>query len=112
MNKRLERIREEIRKEVSKIILYDIKDPRLKGMPSVINVKVTNDMSYATIYVSILGDEHEKEESHKALISAAGYVRRELSKRLKLRYVPIIKFEVDDYIEKSIRINKILDGLK
>ncbi len=112
MNKRIERIREEIRKEVSKIILYEIKDPRLKGMPSVVNVKVTNDMSYATIYVSILGTKEEKEDSHKALISAAGYVRRQLARRLRLRHIPIIKFEIDDFIEKGIKINKILNKLK
>lgn len=112
MNKRIERIRGEIKKEVSNILLFDIKDPRLKGMASVINVKVTNDLSYATIYVSVMGDEDEKNSSLKAITNSAGYIRRELSKRLNLRYVPVLKFKIDNYIEKSIKINKILNDLK
>ncbi|MBN2852336.1 MAG: 30S ribosome-binding factor RbfA [Clostridia bacterium] len=112
MNRRIDRIREEIKKEVSNILLYDLKDPRLRGMASVISVKVTNDLSYCTIYVSVLGDQSEKEDSMKAVKSAEGFVRRELSKRLGIRYVPEIKFELDESIDKSIRINEILNSLK
>lgn len=112
MNKRIERIREEIRKEVSNILLFDIKDPRLKGMASVLNVKVTGDLSRATIYISVMGNEIEKKQSLIAITNSAGFIRRELSKRLNLRYVPELKFEIDNYIEKSIKINKILNDLK
>ncbi len=112
MNKRIERIRGEIKKEVSNILLFDIKDPRLQGMASVVNVKVTSDLSRATIYVSVMGDDIAKKNSLIAITNSAGFIRRELSRRLNLRYVPELKFEIDDYIEKSIKINKILNDLK
>ncbi len=112
MNKRVQRIRGELKKEISNIILYDIKDPRLRGMASVVNLKVTNDFSQATAYISILGTEEEKADSIIAIKSAAGYIRRELSHRLKLRYVPEIKFEIDDFIEIGNKINSIINKLK
>jgi len=112
MNKRVERIRGELKREISKILLYDISDPRLRAMASVVNVKVTNDFSYATIYISILGNEEEKKDSIKAITNAAGYIRRELSHRLRLRYVPELRFEIDNYIENGAKINNILKSLK
>ena len=112
MSKRNERVSMELKKEISKILLSEIKDPRLTAMPGVIAVKVTEDMSYADVFVSLYGDEKSKAETLKAIESASGFIRRQLSRRLKLRYVPVLRFNYDDFIEQGFRINSILDYLK
>ncbi|MDX1358683.1 MAG: 30S ribosome-binding factor RbfA [Clostridia bacterium] len=112
MSKRIDRISAELKKEISNILLNDIKDPRLTAMPGVIAVRVTEDMSYADVYVSLFGDEKSKAGTLKAIMSASGYIRRQLSARLKLRYVPELRFKCDDFIEQGFRINSILESLK
>lgn len=102
----------ELKKEISNILLSEIKDPRLTAMPGVIAVKVTEDMSYADVFVSLYGDEKSKDDTMKAIKSATGFIRRLLSKRLRLRYVPELRFNCDDFIEQGFRINSILDSLK
>ncbi len=111
MSKRSDRISIELKKEISNILLTDIKDPRLTSMPGVISVRVTDDMSYADVYVSLYGNEKSKEESMKAIESASGYIRRQLAKRLRLRHTPELRFMCDDFIEQGFKINSILDSL-
>ena len=101
MSKRKDRISAEIKREISEILQNDIKDPRLRAMPGVIGVRVTEDMSYADIYVSLFGDEKARNDSLKAIKSASGFIRRELSHRMKLRHVPELRFKCDDYIERA-----------
>ena len=112
MVKRTDRISGEIKKEISLILQNEIKDPRLTSMPGVIGVRVTNDMSYADVYVSLYGDQESRDESLKAIVSSAGYIRHLLSRRLKLRHVPELRFKCDDFIEEGFRINSLLDSLK
>ncbi|WMJ82022.1 30S ribosome-binding factor RbfA [Clostridium sp. MB40-C1] len=110
---RLGRINEEIRKEISNLISYEINDPRLTAMVSVTKVEVTNDLRYAKIFVSVFGNNEEsKNESFEALKSAAGYMRREIGHRVKLRYIPELILELDDSIEQGMHINKLLYDLK
>jgi len=112
VSKRNERISMELKKEISNILLTEIKDPRLTAMPGVIAVKVTEDMSYADIFVSLYGDEKSKDDTLKAIKSATGFIRRQLSRRLKLRYVPELRFNCDNFIEQGFKINSILESLK
>lgn len=109
---RLGRINEEIKKEISNIIRYDINDPRLTAMVSVTKVSVTNDLKYATVFVSVFGNEKSKQESLKALKSSVGLIRREVGRRVKLRATPEILIELDSSIEQGMHINSILAGLK
>ncbi|MDP4133649.1 MAG: 30S ribosome-binding factor RbfA [Bacillota bacterium] len=104
---RIDRISEEIKKETSNI-LRDIKDPRMKGMVSILAVKVSKDLSYAKIYVSILGAKEDQLSTMQALKSAAGFVRRELSGRVDLRVTPQVVFELSDSIEHEIHISKMI----
>jgi len=109
MNK-IERINEDIQHALSSL-LRDIKDPRVKqGMISVTDVQVTNDLRYARIFLSVFELESEK-EFRKGLKSASGFLRRELSRILNLRYTPELIFELDKSIERGARINTILNGL-
>ena len=104
---RINRINEEVRRELADI-LRDLKDPRIPLMTSVVSVSVTPDLRYATVYVSVFGNEEVKAEALKGLKSSAGFVRRELGHRLNLRYTPEIIYKNDDSIEHGARINELL----
>lgn len=107
------RINEEVRKEVSDIIRNGIKDPRMSAMISVTDVKVTKDLRYAKVYVSIFGkNDAEKSESFLALKSSAGFVRKEIGHRINLRYTPEIIFEMDDSIEHGMHIDSLLHKIR
>ena len=106
-NNRFGRIDEEFKKEISQILNYELKNPNVTGMISVTKVKVTTDLSYATVYVSILNSKNIK-ETLAGLKKSSGYVRSELAKRINLRNTPEIIFELDDSIEYGARIDSIL----
>lgn len=108
---RLGRINEEMKKELSNIINYDINDPRLTAMVSVTKVEVTNDLRYAKVFVSVFGNEESQKNSLEALKSSLGYMRREVGHRVKLRYTPELILELDNSIEHGMHINKILSKL-
>lgn len=108
---RSERVAEEIKKELSMIIRDDVKDPRISDMLSIVKVDVSRDLSYAKIYVSVLGSDEEKEETIEGLESASGFIRKELASILQLRHVPELTFVLDSSIEYSIHISKKIDEL-
>lgn len=103
------RINEEVRREVSNIIQNEIKDPRLTAMVSVTAVKVTKDLRYAKVFVSIFGkDEEEKNNTFTALKNASGYIRKEIGIRNYLRHNPQIIFELDDSISYGMHIEELI----
>lgn len=106
---RINRISEEYKREISDIISNEIKDPRIAEFTSVTGVEVTKDLRYAKIYISVLGDDEKKEQTMQGLKSAAGFVRKEIAKRVKLRYTPEMVFELDTSIEHGIYISKLID---
>lgn len=107
------RIDEEVRREISTLIRDEIKDPRLTAMISVTAVKVTKDLRYAKVYVSIFAkSEEEKKENLEALKSASGFVRREIAQRINLRHNPQIIFELDDSIEYGMKIENLIQKTK
>lgn len=106
------RTTEDIRREVS-AILRELKDPRVTAvMLSVVRVEVTNDLSFCTVYVSAMEGMEAAQNAVKGLKSAAGFVRREVGSRLKLRHVPEMLFEATDSIEYSANIARILNDLE
>ncbi len=105
---RVGRIAEEIKREISQMIRDEIKDPRVTGLISVTQVEVTNDLSIAKIYISLLGDEEKRKNCLQGLEKATGYIRSELAKRLKLRYTPELVFKMDESIAYGAKISKIL----
>lgn len=107
------RINEEVRREISIIIRDEIKDPRMKSMVSITSVKVSKDLRYAKVFVSIFGkNEEEKDETFAALKSSSGYIRREIGQRINLRNTPQILFELDDSITYSMKIDKLIEKAK
>lgn len=106
---RIDKISEEVKREISRIIQQEIKDPRLPDMVSVTHVKVTKDLKYATVHISVLGDEEKKRKAILALRSAAGFIRHELGQNLLLRALPELIFKLDDSIEHGFYISKLID---
>ena len=108
---RIDRTAEDIKREITAII-RELKDPRIKGMLTVVNVKVSNDLSYGKVYISAMEGFDVAKESVKGLNSAAGYVRREIGSRLHLRKSPELTFIADNSVEHAIDIAKKLNELK
>ena len=106
-NNRLNRIDEEYRKELSQIIDRELKNPNITGMISVTKVKVTNDLKYAKVYVSILNSKNIK-DTLAGLKKSSGFIRSELAKRVNLRNTPELIFELDESLEYGARIDSIL----
>lgn len=109
-NNRFGRIDEEFKKEISQIINYELKNPNVTGMISVTKVKVTNDLSYAKVSVSILNSKNIK-DTLAGLKKSSGYIRSELAKRINLRNTPEIIFELDDSLEYGAKIDSILKDI-
>lgn len=108
---RTDRISEEVRREVDRIIREDVRDPRVAGTWSITRADVTRDLRYAKIRVSVL-EEEQRKPLVKALKNAAGFIRRELGKNLRLRYTPELLFEEDDNIAYGVHIASILADVK
>ena len=99
----------DIQRELSDL-LRELKDPRISKLLSIIKVDLSADLSYATVYVSAIEGFDKTVESVKGLKSAAGYLRRELGIRLKLRKTPELRFIADNSIEHSAHISRIIDS--
>lgn len=108
---RLARISEELKREISSIISNELKDPRIPMMTSVTKVEVTNDLKYAKVYISVLGDDDIIKNAFDGLNSAAGFVRKEIGARIRLRYIPQIIFVQDRSIEYGVYISKLLHDI-
>lgn len=111
--RRQERMSVEIKKMLSAIIKDQVKDPRIDlGAVSITRVDVTNDISHAKVYVSVLGDASKQEETMNALQKAKGFIRSELARVLEIRYAPDLELKLDKSIEHGIHISALLEELK
>ena len=107
---RVEKVRELMKQEISDIILHDLKDPRI-GFVTVTSVSCTEDLREAKIYVSVMGDEQSVRDTLAGLGRALGFVRREIGRRIRLRFTPEISFALDTSLEYSDRIRRLLDTM-
>ncbi len=105
------RMNGEVQRVLSKIIAQDIKDPRIHPMTSVVSVEVTPDLKFAKVFVSVLGNEEDKEKTSAGLKSAASHIRSKLAKNLNLRNTPELTFVIDDSIEYGVTMSKRIDEL-
>lgn len=108
MRIRPEKVAQLMRREVAEILQRKLRDPRMSAMVSVTDVEVTHDLSFAKIFVSIMGTPEERTKTLEGLVSAAGFVRHELGDRLGLREVPMIRFIHDDSIDRGARVEDLL----
>lgn len=111
-SRRISRVAELIKREVSQMLLHDIKDDRVgAGMVSVTDVDVSGDLQHAKIFVSIYGSDEARAETMAGLKSATGYVRSELGQRVRLRRTPEIIFQEDRSIERGNRVLSLINQL-
>ena len=109
---RRERVAGEILQEVSAMLAGELKDPRLSNFATITEVRMTPDLKQAKIYVSVMGPEDEQKSTIKALASAAGFIRHELSERLQLRRAPELMFVLDRSEEYAQHISELLRRTK
>lgn len=111
-SRRVARVAELIKREVSQMLLYGIKDDRVgAGMVSVTDVDVSGDLQHAKVFVSIYGTEEARAETMAGLRSATGYVRSELGQRVRLRRTPEVVFQEDRSIERGTRVLSLINQL-
>lgn len=111
MSRRQKRINHAIRREISDLLVRQVNDPRIKGFISVTEVDVSPDLAQAKVLISVMGSEEEKAEVFEGLTAGAGFLRRELGDRLRLRYTPRLVFEQDDTIERGERLLHLMEQL-
>lgn len=105
---RMNKINEELKKEISKVISYELKDPNLKGgLVTVTKVDTTPDLRFARVYVSMINIK-DKKQALAALKKSSGYIRTEIARTINLRTTPEIVFEFDESIEYGAKIDGIL----
>lgn len=110
--RRQERMAVEMKRVLSRILQEEIKDPRVDfSTVSVSRVEVTNDLSHARVYISIMGDEQKQQETMAALQKARGFIRSGVAAEIQLRHAPEIDFRLDRSIEHGIRISSLLDEI-
>ncbi len=110
MSLRANRVGEQMKKELGDIIGRKIKDPRI-GFVTVTDVSVSGDLQIAKVYISVLGDEEQRENTLKGLAKAKGFIRSEIGQRIRLRKTPEIQFEFDESIDYGNRIETLIHEL-
>lgn len=108
---RLARMNEELKKEISHILTFELKNPNVTGLISVTRAQITPDLKYAKVYVSLLNSKND-EKTMAGLKESAGFIRSQIAKTLNLRITPELIFEQDDSIEYGAKIEGILKELK
>ena len=112
MSRRTDRINGLLRQEISQLLSREIKDPRLNGVISITQVQTSSDLRNARVYLSVMGDSDAKKSALDGIQSAAAFLRRELRERLKMRYVPFLKFALDDSMENADAVLRIMDSIQ
>ena len=111
MSRRSERIAEAIKREAGLLVGHELRDPRI-GFVTIIKVNLTADLRSAVIYYSVLGDGKIKNLTRKGLNNALRFIRKEIGRRLDLRYAPEIRFKMDDTLDYTQHIEDVLKKIK
>ena len=110
-SRRMERLDELLRQEIARLITEEVRDPRV-GFTTVMDARVSPDLRHARVYVSVLGDQEEKEAAVDALQGASGFLRGRLGAIVEMKYLPELEFELDRSLERASRIEEILDQVR
>lgn len=110
MSRRIDRVSELLRTEISNLIAREIKDPRVAGVISITEVVASSDLRSARVYVSVMGRDSDRKAAMEGIRSAASFLRRELRDRVNLRHTPHMTFVLDDSIEEGERVLRLIEG--
>jgi len=109
---RPQRVAHEFQHELSAVLARGLKDPRITGFITVTGAKMGPDLKDVTVYVSVHGEEKEREQTMEGLRAAAGFLQREVARALKLRYTPHLRFAYDESIAEGDKIDRLLKEVK
>src|SRR3954454_11838272 len=112
MSRRTERVASTLHQELAMIMMRELSDPRLTGMPSITRVKVSDDLSVADVFVTVMGTPGQQTAALNALKHSAGLMRTKLTKKLTLRIAPYIKFHLDEQLKKELDLLNVLHKLQ
>ena len=105
---RMRRVDEAVREVLSDVLTHEVKDPRV-GFVTVTDVKTSPDLSHARVYVSVLGDEAEREDTLAALASSHGKLQAAIAREVRIKHTPTLKFHYDDALERGFRLSRLLE---
>jgi len=112
MSRRIDRVNELLRHEISRLLTLQINDPRLTGVITITRVTTSSDLRESHVFLSVMGDMAAKQNALEGIRSAAAYLRRELRPRLTLRYTPFLRFDLDESMEEVEHILGIMDNIQ
>lgn len=109
MTIRIERVNESIKEELTRLIKYELNDPRTQDVViGVTSVRTTPDMKHSKVYISVYGDKQKQKEIMEVLEKAKGFLRKNIASMLTTRFAPELHFELDDSIDHAMHIDKLL----
>src|SRR3954470_14449893 len=108
MSRRTERVASTIQQELAQIMMRELADPRLTGMPSITRVKISDDLSVADVFITVMGTPGQQTAALNALKHSAGMMRTLLTKQLTLRVAPFLKFHIDEDLKKELALQEVL----
>ena len=111
MSRRTDRINGLLRQEISRLLSRNLNDPRLSGVVSITRVETSADLRVSRVYVSVLGSPDDKDSVLKGISSAGGFIRREMRDSLSLRYIPDLRFTLDESMEEAQHVQRLMDRL-
>ena len=112
MSRRIERVNELLRQEISRLLTLQIKDTRLNGVITITRVSTSSDMRNAHVFLSAMGDEETRQNALAGIRSAATYIRRELRSRVSMRYIPFLSYDLDAAQQEANNILDIMDNIR
>jgi ribosome-binding factor A len=112
MSYHVERLREELHREIGLAIASEMRDPRVPGIVTVTEVKLAPDCRNATIYVSLMGDDSEKKSAVAALNKGAAFLQHLMTRRIVVKFIPKLYFKLDNTIEQSNRLNDLFNAIR
>ena len=112
MSRRTDRINEQLREEISRVLARQIKDPRLNSVISITRVESSSDLRSAKVYISVLGNDKQRKEALDGLQSAASFLRREIRDRINMKHTPFMTYILDDSIQEADHLLRLLNDVK
>ena len=112
MSRRTDRINEQLREEISRVLARQIKDPRLNSVISITRVESSSDLRSAKVYISVLGNDIQRKEALDGLQSAASFLRREIRDRINMKHTPFMTYLLDDSIQEADHLLRLLNDVK
>ena len=106
--KRLGRISQEVKKALSEAIFFELKDPKISTVLTLSEVRVSNDLSYTDVYVSVMGSDWDQRQTLEGLENAQGFLKNYLAHHVKIRQIPELRFHLDDSIEHGMYMDKLI----